>query len=178
MSDQESNDSSSQEEPELVPAEEKKRNYRSENMKKARLARLEKIRQEKELKAKQPKKVAEYNLVSDSESESESSDDDAYQLPRPPRKAPARRGKVPGPAPLRRQNGYYKEETSADYDPRDMAMLQMQLQMQQMEKKMKRKARKPVKKQTVVQVLQPQAQSHAPQARSSNDIMLDALLGR
>ena len=162
------NESDSQSDTE-TPVE-TKRNYRAANMQKARLARLEKIKQQKEIKAKQPKKVLEYNIESESDEYSSESEDDTIVLPKPKKRARAT------PPRLKRQNGYYKEETSAEYDPRDMAMMQMQ--MAQLQKSVKRKARKPIKKQTVVQVLQPAHNEKQQGGRSSQDIMLDALLGK
>lgn len=155
--------------------EEKKPSYRQRNMERARLARLEKIKQQKEMKAKQPKKVLEYNLESESDEDESESEDDSIILTKRPTRKPARapkQKKMPPPPKLERQKGYYEQP---EYDPRDLALLQMQMQMQQLQKRVKRK--KPVKKQTVVQVLQPPTHSMGGSGGSSNP-MLDALLGK
>jgi hypothetical protein len=164
--------SENEESPQEDVVEEKKPSYRQRNMERARLARLEKLKNKKEIKARQPKKVLEYNIESESDEESES-DDDIVLSKRPPRRAPAKAKRIPPPPKLKRQMGYYEQP---QYDQRDLALLQMQMQMQQLQHKVKRTAKKPVKKQTVVQVLQPSTQ-HISGSGSSNP-MLDALLGK
>lgn len=148
--------------------------YRRQNMEKARLARLEKLKQKREQKANKPKKVLEYNL--DSSSSDDSASDVSYEE--------LSEDELPLKKPvLKRQKAISKYNEQQSLTANDAYKDQFLKYMLQQEKKMKQLAKqvrkKPaIKKKTVVQVVQPQSGGNSEKPRSANDVYMDYILGK